>query len=243
VKPVTLVLRGAGGRLGQRILEQLAANGSFKLHSALVSTRSTLVGQPLPFGLQGSYQNSGADIAPAGSVLLDVSHAADTSAVATYCRSHSLRLLSGVTGLDAGARNAIEQLSQTQAVLHTANFSVGATVLAHLVKQACASLGPEFQLGILDLHHQHKKDAPSGTALLLEQAASPAIQPAQHANFRLAELIGEHRAFLVSPFERLELSHTALDRGVFAAGALRAASWLAQQPPGSYSMAQALGLA
>lgn len=243
MKPISLVLRGAGGRLGQRILAQLAGRDLFMLHSALVSAHSELLGQPLPFGLQGSYQNSCTDIAPAGSVLLDVSRAADSLVIAEYCRTHGLRLLSGVTGLDEQAQASLHQLSQTQAVLHTANFSVGAAVLAHLVKQACASLGPEFQLGILDLHHQHKKDAPSGTALLLEQAAGPLIQPAQHANFRLAELIGEHRAFLVSPLERLELSHTALDRGVFAAGALRAASWLAQQPSGRYSMAQALGLA
>lgn len=241
MSPITLTLRGAGGRLGQHILAQLAGNTAFKLHAALVSANSALLAQALPVGLHGCYQSS-AENPPPDSLLLDVSHAQDTSAVVQFCAAHQLRLLSGVTGLDAAAQLSIDRLSQQQAVLHTANFSVGATVLAHLLKQASASLGPEFQLGILDLHHQHKKDAPSGTALLLEQAAGQAMQPMQHAHFRLSELVGEHRAFLVSPFERLELSHSALNRGVFAAGALRAARWLAQQPPGRYQMQDALGL-
>jgi 4-hydroxy-tetrahydrodipicolinate reductase len=238
---ITVTLRGASGRLGQHILAQLAGNNSFKLHAALVSTNSLLQAQALPLGLNGCYQSS-SENPPPGSLLIDVSHAHDTAVVAQYCHEHQLRLLSGVTGLDAAAQSAIEQLSTQQAVLHTANFSVGATVLAHLLKHASASLGPEFQLGILDLHHQHKKDAPSGTALLLEQAAGQAMQPVQHAHFRLSELVGEHRAFLVSPFERLELSHSAPNRGVFAAGALRAASWLAQQPRGRYQMQDVLGL-
>lgn len=233
-----LTLRGAGGRLGQHILAQLAGNAAFKLHAALVSTNSPLLAQALPLGLNGCYQSS-SEKPPPGSLLIDVSHPQDTAAVAHYCGEHQLALLSGVTGLDAAAQSAIEQLSTQQAVMHTANFSVGATVLAHLLKLASASLGPEFQLGILDLHHQYKKDAPSGTALLLEQASGKAVQ---HAHFRLSDLVGEHRAFLVSPFERLELSHSALDRGVFAAGALRAASWLAPQPLGRYQMQDVLGL-
>jgi len=239
---VTLTLRGAGGRLGQLILAQLAGVEAFKLHAALVSANSPMLGQALPFGLPGFYQNAITQMPPPGSLLLDVSHAQDTPAVVQFCGINQLRLVSGVTGLDAAAQLEIDQLSQQQAVLHSGNFSLGATLLAHLLKQASASLGPEFQLGILDLHHQHKKDAPSGTALMLEQSAGQALQPVQHAHFRLSELVGEHRAFLVSPFERLELSHSALNRGVFAAGALRAASWLANKPPGRYQMQDVLGL-
>ena len=240
---ITLTLRGAGGRLGQLIVAQLAGDAAFKLHAALVSPNSPMLGKKLPFDLPGCFQNDLTEIPPAGSVLLDVSRAEDTPAVVQFCLHNQLRLLSGVTGLDAAAQLEIDRLSQDQAVLHSGNFSVGATLLAHLLKQASASVGPEFQLGILDLHHQHKKDAPSGTALLLAEAAGDALAPVQHAHFRLSELIGEHRAFLVSPLERLELSHSVQNRGVFAAGALRAASWLANKLPGRYQMRDVLGLA
>jgi 4-hydroxy-tetrahydrodipicolinate reductase len=234
--PIAIAVKGAAGRLGLLLLQQIAESADFALHSALVSERSTLAMRPLPAGLQGCFQSE-VPKAPAPDVVLDVSTDPHLDALLDYALAHGSAFISGNTQLDAKAMHALQQASAKIAVLHTANFSVGVALLQQLLAQASAQLGDAFQLGIIDIHHQHKADAPSGTARALEQAAA---KPVQHAHLRLGEIYGEHRALLVSRDERIELAHCALNRSVFASGALRAARFMARAAPGMYSMQSVL---
>lgn len=134
-------------------------------------------------------------------------------------------------------------------VLHAANFSLGVAVLARLVHEAAAAL-PGYDIEVVELHHKHKRDAPSGTALRLVEGLGPAVSgrtgpraPGEvglHA-VRGGDIVGEHRVYLCGPGERLELAHVATHRGLFAAGALTAARWLIGKPPGLYRIEDVVG--
>lgn len=172
-------------------------------------------------------------------------------------------ILVGTTGLGETQQALIESAALAVPVLQTGNTSLGVTLLAHLVRQAAASLGPDWDVEVLEMHHRMKVDAPSGTALLLGEAAAEgrAIDLANHsergrdghtgaraqgaigfASLRGGTVAGEHSVILAGPQERLVLSHSAEDRMIFAHGAVRGALWLIGQPAGRYTMGQVLGL-
>lgn len=133
--------------------------------------------------------------------------------------------------------------------LHAANFSLGVAVLARLVRQAAAAL-PGYDVELVELHHKHKRDAPSGTALRLVEGLGPRVDgrtgprvPGEigvHA-VRGGDIVGEHRVYLCGPGERLELAHVATHRGLFAAGAVAAARWIVGKPVGRYTIEDVLG--
>ena len=172
-------------------------------------------------------------------------------------------ILIGTTGLEERHHAAIDSAAQAIAVLQTGNTSLGVTLLAHLVREAAARLGPEWDIEILEMHHRMKVDAPSGTALLLGEAAASGrqIELAAHsergrdghtgareqgtigfASLRGGTVAGEHSVILAGEHERLTLSHSAEDRMIFAHGAVRGAAWLIGQPARRYVMGQVLGL-
>ena len=172
-------------------------------------------------------------------------------------------ILIGTTGLEERHHWLIDQAAQHIAVLQTGNTSLGVNVLAALVEQAAARLGEGWDIEIVETHHRRKVDAPSGTALLLGEAAARgrAIDLANHAargrdgitgprtdgdigfaSLRGGSVAGDHTVYLLGGGERLALSHLAEDRSIFAAGAVTAAAWLTLQAPGRYTMAQFLGL-
>ena len=172
-------------------------------------------------------------------------------------------LLIGTTGLDGQHHAAIDQAAERIAVLQTGNTSLGVTLLARLVREAAAKLGPEWDIEIAEMHHRHKVDAPSGTALLLGEAAA-AGRGAPLAELRDGErcgrsgarrsgaigfaalrggsVAGDHDVIFAGDGERLVLAHRAEDRMIFARGALRAAQWLVGRAPGRYRMDDVLGL-
>lgn len=172
-------------------------------------------------------------------------------------------ILVGTTGLGDAHHALIESAVLAIPVLQTGNTSLGITLLAHLVKDAASRLGPEWDVEVLEMHHRMKVDAPSGTALLLGEAAAEGRgidfhapdSPARHghtgprdegsigfASLRGGTVAGEHSVILAGPQERIMLSHSAEDRMIFAHGAVRGATWLIGQAPGRYRMAQVLGL-
>ena len=172
-------------------------------------------------------------------------------------------ILVGTTGLDERHQAAIDSAAGAIPVLQTGNTSLGVTLLAHLVREAAGKLGPEWDIEVLEMHHRMKVDAPSGTALLLGEAAAAGrgIELAAHsergrdgqtgaraegaigfASLRGGTVAGEHSVILAGEHERLTLSHIAEDRMIFAHGAVRGAAWLIGQPAGRYQMAQVLGL-
>lgn len=172
-------------------------------------------------------------------------------------------ILVGTTGLGETHHAAIDSAALAIPVLQTGNTSLGVTLLAHLVREATARLGPEWDVEVLEMHHRMKVDAPSGTALLLGEAAAEgrgvdfrsANGPARYghtgarepgtigfASLRGGTVAGEHSVILAGAQERLTLSHSAEDRMIFAHGAVRGAAWLIGQPAGRYTMGQVLGL-
>lgn len=172
-------------------------------------------------------------------------------------------ILVGTTGLEERHHAAIDSAALAIPVLQTGNTSLGVTLLAHLVREAAARLGPEWDIEILEMHHRMKVDAPSGTALLLGQAAAQGrgIELGTHsergrdghtgaresgaigfASLRGGTVAGEHSVILAGDSERLTLSHSAENRMIFAHGAVTGAAWLIGRPPGRYAMGQVLGL-
>ena len=169
----------------------------------------------------------------------------------------------GTTGLDDDHHRHIDDAAAHVAVLQTGNTSLGVTLLARLVKEAAARLGTGWDIEIVEMHHRMKVDAPSGTALLLGEAAAAGrgITLASHsergrdgvtdaradgaigfASLRGGTVAGDHMVIFAGDHERIELTHRAEDRSIFARGAVKAASWLVRQPAGRYTMDQVLGL-
>jgi 4-hydroxy-tetrahydrodipicolinate reductase len=139
----------------------------------------------------------------------------------------------------------IESASQSLPIVFTSNFSVGVNVLFWLTRKAAELFGPDFSSEIIETHHKMKKDAPSGTAKTLAEILRATLKiendlPIQ--SIREGEIVGEHTVIFSGPGERLELTHRAASREIFARGALRAAKWIIGKPPGLYSMQDVLGL-
>jgi len=169
----------------------------------------------------------------------------------------------GTTGLDAGHQQMIEDAARHIAVLQAANMSLGVNLLAHVVRQTAERLGTDWDIEIVEMHHRHKVDAPSGTALLLGRSAAEGrgveldlvsdrardgmTGPRTEGNIGFAALrggsvAGDHQVIFASEGERIELGHRAESRTIFARGAVEAAIWIADKPVGRYSMNDVLGL-
>lgn len=169
----------------------------------------------------------------------------------------------GTTGLNEDHHRAIDDAARHIAVLQTGNTSLGVTLMARLIREAAARLGPEWDIEILEMHHRHKVDAPSGTAILFGEAAAQGrgaplesfrasardgITGPRHpgsigfASLRGGSVAGDHTIIFATESERIEFTHRAENRSIFAQGAMRAARWLATQPAGRYTMDQVLGM-
>ena len=211
-------------------------------------------------------------LATQSDVLVDFSAPDGLDASLGAARVAGIPLVIGTTGLEASHHTAIDEAAQQIAVLQTGNTSLGVTLLAHLVEQATSKLGADWDVEIVEMHHRHKVDAPSGTALLLGEAAAAGrgIELADntesgrghkvgghemggHSGQRAAGAIGfaalrggsvtgDHSVILAGAQERLTLSHHAEDRMIFAHGAIKAAAWLTGKPAGRYTMNDVLGL-
>jgi 4-hydroxy-tetrahydrodipicolinate reductase len=169
----------------------------------------------------------------------------------------------GTTGFSDDDLAKIEAAARHAAIVKAGNMSMGVNLMAALTARVAETLGPEFDIEILEMHHRHKRDAPSGTSLMLGAAAAKgrSVSLAEKsvrtrdgetgprregdigfAALRGGDVVGEHRVIFAGPGERIELTHIASDRGIFARGAVRAALWARKKPPGLYSMADVLGL-
>jgi 4-hydroxy-tetrahydrodipicolinate reductase len=235
---------GSQGRMGLAIAQAIPASGA------------TLAGGA----------DRGDDVqalAAASEVLVDFSHPSALAEHLAAAKGAGVPILIGTTGLKAEHHIAIDQAAAHIAVLQTGNTSLGVTLLTALVQEAAAKLGSEWDIEIVEMHHRHKLDTPSGTALLLGEAAAAGrgTTPADSfvegrvglsgaraegtigfASLRGGSVVGDHTVTLAGEGERIELSHRAEDRAIFARGAVKAALWLIGQPPGRYTMREVLGL-
>ncbi len=194
-------------------------------------------------------------------IAVDFSAAHASSELLADCVAAGVACVMGTTGQADGFDAEVAGAARSIAVLQTANTSVGVSLLVELVQQAARSL-PGYDIEIIEAHHRHKQDAPSGTALALGRAAArgrdqdfeavrghsrDGIAPRKHSEIGFAvvrggDIVGDHDVIFAGPGERLVLRHQATDRAIFARGALRAAAWLAGRPPGRYTMREVLGL-
>lgn len=178
--------------------------------------------------------------APDFDVAIDFSLPDGFERVLALCEARGAAMVSGTTGLEAGQRQSLERASRQVPVLWASNFSLGVAVLNDLVERAAAAL-PGWDCDIVESHHVHKLDAPSGTALTLgEHARSGGAEP-RYASLRAGDIVGEHMVQFTTLGERIELVHRATNRDIFARGALHCAARLAGRPAGAYRVRDLLG--
>jgi 4-hydroxy-tetrahydrodipicolinate reductase len=249
---------GAGGRMGERLLRAIAASQDLRLGGALERAGHPQLGAEIAPGVKLTSDPRAA--AAEADVAIDFSSPASTLALVEVWESCGLPAVIGTTGIDAAGEARIARAAQRLAIVRGANFSIGAAVLLDLVAEAARRLAG-YEIDVLEMHHDQKVDAPSGTALGLAKRAAEVRgrQLSDVAVFaregltgkrdpnaiglqslRLGDSVGEHTVYFAGPGERIELSHRALSRDNFAAGALRAARWLVGRAPGLYAMADVL---
>lgn len=235
---------GSQGRMGQAIVAAIAAAG--ETHSGGVDVG----GEPLA-------------LAKASDVLVDFSSPGALEANLDAATAAGIPIVVGTTGLAERHHWLVDAAAEKTAVLQTGNTSLGVTLLAHLVREAATRLGDDWDIEIVETHHRMKVDAPSGTALLLGEAAAEGrgialgqmsargrdgITGARRegtigfASLRGGSVAGDHTVHFLADNERLSLSHLAENRAIFAKGAVRAAQWLIGKPAGRYTMPEVLGL-
>src|SRR4029453_5929594 len=223
--PVCVLLIGAAGRMGKTVRELAQNDPEIQIAAQC----------DLGDSIEPAMENC--DLA------IDFSHADSIDEICRAASQHVKSLVIGTTGHSQPQRKTIEDTAHSVAIVLASNFSVGVNVLFWLTKKAAELLGSDFTPKIVETHHKMKKDAPSGTAKTLAEILKAVRNrkiPIQ--SIREGDIVGEHTIIFSGPAERLELSHRAANRGIFARGALRAAKWIINKPPGLYSMQDVLGL-
>ncbi|HYQ99873.1 MAG TPA: 4-hydroxy-tetrahydrodipicolinate reductase [Casimicrobiaceae bacterium] len=249
---IRVAIAGAGGRMGQALVEAVLGDPELALAAALDVATSALAGQDagLRFGrTTGVVVGADVDAAVrAADVLIDFTRPEGTMAHVEACAGHGTGAVVGTTGLAAVQKARLEALATRIPIVLAPNMSVGVNVLLSLVETAARQLGPGYDVEIVEMHHRHKIDAPSGTAIALGEAAARgagrslaecAVYARQgvtgerkagaigFATLRGGDVVGEHTVVFAGAGERLELAHKAASRQNFAAGALRAARFVA----------------
>ena len=266
-----LCIAGAGGRMGQTLLEAVSAETDLTLASALDIPGSPTIGRDAGERFGRSTGLAISDDIPAAvgraDVLIDFTRPAGTLAHVAACARSVVAAVVGTTGLSAEDRRALADFGRSIPIVFAPNMSVGVTVLARLVEQAAMLLGEAYDVEIVEMHHRHKVDAPSGTALLLGEAAAKGLGRdlksdgvfGRHgvtgerkrgaigfASLRGGDVVGDHSVVFAGAGERLELAHRAGSRLNFAQGALRAARFVAAKRTagvnGMFDMQDVLGL-
>jgi 4-hydroxy-tetrahydrodipicolinate reductase len=235
-----IAIFGSAGRMGQAIA--MAAESAGCTHGGI------------------DVGGDAAALAKVSDVIVDFSSPDALAAHLAAARLTKTPILIGTTGLDGLHQTIIDDAATDIAVIQAANTSLGINLLSALIEQATARLGDDWDIEVVEMHHRHKVDAPSGTALLLAQAAAngrgkslPELSRFDRdglrdagsigfASLRGGSVAGDHMFILATDGERIELGHRAEDRSIFARGAVKAALWLSGKPAGRYTMADVLGL-
>ncbi|MGE4529526.1 MAG: 4-hydroxy-tetrahydrodipicolinate reductase [Rhodospirillaceae bacterium] len=260
---------GCGGRMGRLLMKLILEGGEHQVAGGTEREGSPLIGQDLgtlagcaAIGI-AAQADARAAFANADAIL-DFTTPAASRATARLAVETGIPAVIGTTGLSPEDLAEIRACAEKVAILQSFNMSLGVNLLAALVKKAAATLPPEaFDIEIVEMHHKHKVDAPSGTAILLGEAAAEGravaladvTQSGRHghtgerrtgdigfAALRGGDVAGEHTVILAGAGERIELIHRATARSIFAAGGIRAAAWVAGKKPGLYAMTDVLGM-
>jgi len=264
---VRVAIAGAGGRMGRALLEAATSTEGIVLAGALDIAGSPCVGRDaaeLCAGAQGVLVASDAAQAiKSADVLVDFTRPEGTLGHVLACRKAKRAMVIGTTGFAPAGLEEIRAAAKDIPIVMAPNMSVGINVMLRLVEMASATLGPDYDVEVFEIHHKLKVDAPSGTALKLGEVAAKARAATLDKNavftrhgttgerksgsigFSVArggDIVGDHTVFFAGPGERLEITHRAASRATYAQGALRAARFIVGKPPGLYDMQDVLGL-
>ncbi len=263
-----LVVMGASGRMGRMLVRTIAETQGVTVTGAVERKGAPALGADAgelagvgPLGVRVSDDLLSAALNADG--IVDFTAPAATVEAAALAAQARIAHVVGTTGLSADDLKNIEAAARHAVIVRSGNMSLGVNLLSVLVERAAAALGPEWDIEVLEMHHRLKVDAPSGTALLLGEAAAQGrgVSLADHsvrsrdghtgarkagdigfATLRGGTVVGDHSVLFAGAGERLVLSHHAEDRSLFAAGAVKAALWARGRKPGEYSMRDVLGL-
>jgi len=269
VAPARFAVNGAAGRMGRQLLVAVAERDDARLvaaaeragNPAIGSAASVLAGVPLPDIILGDDITAGID---AVDVIVDFTSPDASLALLERLLGTDTAIVLGATGMTASQRARLAELAQDIPIVYAANYSVGVTLALDLLEKAARALDEDYDIEVVEAHHRHKVDAPSGTALAMGEAlargrgrklddvalyAREGITGERErgsigfATIRAGDIVGEHTVLFGAKGERLEITHRATERMTFARGAIRAALWLAGRGPGLYDMRDVLGLA
>jgi 4-hydroxy-tetrahydrodipicolinate reductase len=263
-----IAVLGVAGRMGQALTQVLAATPGCEIAGGIEAKGSPFVGRDLgevaglePLGI--AITDDPLPVFAHVDGVLDFTTPASTVAFAALSAQARIVHVIGTTGLSAADEAKLEAAARHATIVKAGNMSQGVNLLAVLTAEVSRALGPEFDIEILEMHHRHKRDAPSGTSLMLGRAAASAREVSLEergvrsrdgetgarregdigfAALRGGDVVGEHRVIFAGPGERIELAHIATDRGIFARGAVKAALWARGKGPGLFSMQDVLGL-
>ena len=264
---LNVVIAGCSGRMGHALLEGVFADPELLLHAALDRPDSPQIGRDAgeQFG-QATGVKISHDVGAAlvgADVLVDFTRPEPSMEYLAACQAAGVKLVIGTTGFSAEQKQRIEAAAQDIGIVFAPNMSVGVTLLINLVQSAAKVLAEGYDIEIIEAHHRHKVDAPSGTALRLGEAAAAALgrdleacavygregvtgerdpNTIGFATVRGGDVVGDHTVLFAGVGERVELTHKASSRATFALGALRAAKFLRSHARGLYDMRDVLGL-
>lgn len=266
---MSIVICGAGGRMGQMLVREIAKTSGCVLSGAIDRPGAESIGKDAgtlaglePLGV--SIADDAAPIIAKADAVIDFTSPAGTVDHARLCAQAGAAHIIGTTGMSSKDEEALGLAGRHVPVVYAPNMSAGVNLLLAITKKVAAALGPEFDIEIVEMHHRHKVDAPSGTALGLGKAAAAGRAVAHddvavlsregqtgareagaigYATLRGGDVVGEHSVIFAGEGERIELTHKAASRSIFSAGAVRAALWTRDRKPGLYSMMDVLGMA
>ncbi|WP_192457889.1 4-hydroxy-tetrahydrodipicolinate reductase [Musicola keenii] len=265
---IRIAVAGAGGRMGRQLIQAVSNAEGAVLGAALERQGSSLVGSDAGelagLGkLNVTVSDSLEAVKDDFDVLIDFTRPEGTLAHLAFCRQHAKAMIIGTTGFDDAGKAAIQQASAEIGIVFAANFSVGVNLLLKLLEKAAKVMGDYTDIEIIEAHHRHKVDAPSGTALAMGEAIADALgrdlkecavyaregytgerdpKSIGFATVRAGDIVGEHTAMFVDIGERIEITHKASSRMTFANGAVRASIWLKAHNNGLFDMKDVLEL-
>jgi len=265
---VKIAVTGAAGRMGQRIVSLVTEAEGYQVSAAFEHHMHKAIGQdagltagcgPLDLKVTAELEAG----LKASEVLIDFTWPEVTLENLALCARLGRRMVIGTTGMSSKQKAEVEKAAQAIPVVMAPNMSVGVNVCFKMLKEIAATLGDGFDVEIVELHHNKKKDAPSGTAVRMGEVVAEAlgrdygqvarccregmvgertVEEIGMQTVRGGDIVGEHTVYFIGMGERIELTHRAMSRDMFARGAIRAAGWLKDQGPGLYDMQDVLGL-
>jgi len=263
-----IAVTGAAGRMGKTLIEAIAQAEGCELAAALERPGSSLIGvdagELAGLGKNGvKVSGDLAEVADHFDLLIDFSVPAATLANAKFCGAHGKRMVVGTTGFTPEQKTELLDYLRPVAACMASNYSTGVNLCFKLLDIAARVLGDDYNVEIVEAHHRHKIDAPSGTALSMGEVVANALgrdlrsvavygregitgarkpETIGFATVRAGDIVGDHTVMFAADGERVEITHKASSRMSFARGAVRAANWLGDKPQGLYSMQDVLGL-